>query len=72
MIKRKAKGEKNIISYNKAFGTSFMNKHIEVEHIKLLFAYLHELERVETTSLGHNQVMMRMLRLWCLLRNAKR
>jgi hypothetical protein len=58
MIERNAKGEENIISYNKAFGTSSMKRHIEVEHIKVLFAYLHELERVEATSPGHNLVMM--------------
>jgi hypothetical protein len=58
MIEREAKVEENIISYNKAFGTTCMKRHIEVEHIKLLFTYLHEIERVEATSPSHNQMMM--------------
>jgi hypothetical protein len=58
MIERKANGEEHIISYNKAFGTTSMKRHIEVEHMKLLFTYLHELERVEPTSPSHNQMMM--------------
>ncbi len=50
-LKRKQlKGGKKIITYNKFFGTSFMKRRVEVEHLEFLFTYLWEFARVEGIS----------------------
>jgi hypothetical protein len=58
MIERKAREEENIISYNKALGTTSTKSTLKLNTLNFFLTYVHELERVEATSPSHNQMMM--------------